>query len=99
MAAAKLTDRQIRDRRTMLDNRSSEIHREWKAYDARYPVEVGAYKPSDYDRQQLRFVERLQEVSAELSQLPMTKVAGFRRSLLILAVLGGLSWLIWRIVF
>src|SRR4051794_27930518 len=68
-----VTDREIRERRTSLERRHEQIVQEWQAYDARYPCEVGAYKPPGYDRQQIAFVDRLSEVGQDLAALPTTK--------------------------
>lgn len=91
-----MTDREIRDRRAELEKLSRTINEEWKAYDARYPVEVGAYKPPDYDRQQLRFLERGRDVSKQIADLPTTKKSKVGCALLILAVLCGFAWLVWH---
>lgn len=93
-----MTDRQIKERRAELERRSKTIDEEWKAYDAKYPVEVGAFKPADYDRQQLRFLERLQHVDREIAALPKTKASKFGCALLILAVASGVACMVWRVL-
>jgi hypothetical protein len=92
-----MTDREIRERRAQLEKRKHEIHEEWKEYDKKYPVEVGAYKPYDYDRQQLWFAEQLRDLSEELSKLPSTKAEKLGCLAGVLAVLG-LAWVVWRYV-
>lgn len=93
-----MTDREIRERRAQFEKTKQEIHEEWKAYDKEYPVEVGAYKPYDYDRQQLRFAEQLRAMRNELSNLPTTKAERLG-CLAIGLVVIALAWLVWRFVF
>ena len=93
-----MRDSEIRERREELEKLRRTIDAEWRAYDARYPVEVGAYKPHDYDRQQLRFLERGQEVSKQIADLPQTKKSKLGCGLLILAVPCAFAWLVWYFV-
>lgn len=89
-----MKDREIRERRAKLGELREQVNQEWKAYDARYPVEVGAHKPPDYDRQQLQFVERLRQAGAELSQLPSTKAQKLAYLSVAVALLGLVAWLL-----
>lgn len=89
-----MKDREIRQRRSQLNDKHKKIVEEWEAYDARYPVEVGAYKPADYDRRQIRFVERLGEVRKELSQLPSTKARKIGLILVVVALLVSSALLV-----
>ena len=93
-----MTDREIRERREALERRHEQICAEWKAYDARYPCEVGAFKPPGYDRQQMAFVDRLGEVSQQLAALPTTKAKKFGCTALavgLLAVVAAFCMWLW----
>ena len=67
-----MKNQEILEERARLRAKSSAIWDEWRAYDKRYPVLPGAYKPPDYDNQQREFQARLRAVSDELRALPRT---------------------------
>jgi hypothetical protein len=54
-----MKDQEILEKRAELQARSKAVRNEWQAYDKRYPVLPGAYRPPDYDRQQRMFLDRL----------------------------------------
>ena len=93
-----MTDREIRERRKKLEQRHEQLCRDWKAYDARYPCEVGAYKPPGYDRQQMAFADQICEVGQEIASLPSTKArkvgcaASALALLALVVVLGRWLW-------
>jgi hypothetical protein len=67
-----MKDQEILAKRAELHAESEAIWDEWQAYDKRYPVLPGAYKPPDYDSQQRAFSARLRAVSDERRALPRT---------------------------
>ena len=94
-----MTDREILERRDELNKRFNRICEEWDAYDKRHPVIVGACRPADYDRQQLRFVESLQEIRAEIALLPATKADTVKRLVLAAVIVAGaIVGLLWKLV-
>ena len=68
-----MTDEEIKKQREELRRRIEANEREWKEYDERYPVIVGAYKPPRYWEQQAEFARRTSALHKELTSLPSTK--------------------------
>jgi hypothetical protein len=90
-----MKNQEILRRRAELNSQYDKIQREWKSYDEQYPVLPGAYKPSDYDSQQARFLERLSEVSNEIAALPRTTGEKLRLALIWTALFGVVVLLVW----
>lgn len=76
-----MKNEEILEKRAKLQAESNAIWDEWQAYDKRYPVLPGAYKPPDYDNQQRAFHARLSAVSDELRALPRTTGEKLRQAL------------------
>ena len=55
----------------------------------------GVYKLPDYDSQQLRFLEKLREVSNEIAALPRTPGEKIRLALIWTIILGTVGVLAW----
>lgn len=94
-----MKDREIRERLLELEESRRLIVQEWKAYDQQYPVIPGAYKPPDYERQQIAFLDRLREVDKEIAALPRTKLEKLRLGLILTVAAGCAGWLIWFLFF
>ena len=89
-----MKDRELRERRAQLQKQRELIVGEWEAYDARYPLEVGAHKPYDYDDQQIGFSDRLSTMDKALAGLPSTKTFKLGCTSVVLALISGLVWLV-----
>ncbi len=76
-----MKNQEILEERARLQAKTKAIWDEWQAYDKRYPVLPGAYKPPDYDSQQREFQARLSSVSDELRALPRTSGERLRQAL------------------
>ena len=76
-----MKNQEILEERARLQAESEAIWDEWQAYDKRYPVLPGAFKPPDYDNQQRAFLARLRAVSDELHALPHTTGEKLRQTL------------------
>ena len=73
------SDADIKRRRAELEQEEKRVIQEWKDYDARHPVVVGAYKPDDYDAKQRYFVDQLTQVRSRLRALPPTRSENLTR--------------------
>ena len=67
-----MKNQEILEERARLKAKSKAIWDEWQAYDKRYPVLPGAFKPPDYDDRQREFMARVRAVSDDLRALPRT---------------------------
>jgi hypothetical protein len=76
-----MKNQEILEERARLQAKSKAICDEWQAYDRRYPVLPGAFKPPDYDNQQRALQARLCAVSNELRALPRTTSEKLRQTL------------------
>jgi hypothetical protein len=86
-----MRNEEILRRRNELFAQAEKIKREWEAYDKRYPVLPGAYKPPDYDRQQRAFLDRLHAVSEELGALPRTTGEKLKRALIWIVITAAIA--------
>jgi hypothetical protein len=94
-----MNDQEILKRREELQEELRRNREEWQAYDKRFPVIPGAYKPPNYWEQQRWFSNRSVEISHEIDALGRTGKEKLRLILtwgMVLVVILGAVLLIWR---